>query len=359
VKLADFGIASLTGDPAITATGDMVVGSPSFMAPEQARAEGSGTATDLWGLGATLYFAVEGERPFDKGQAIATLHAVVSEPPRPAERAGPLAPLLSALLAKDPSDRPTVEQTRAMLDQGAEQVPAPDTLAVTAPAPATAPAQPPRPQPQPQPKRPADRGRSGRRGLAVAGVLAVVLLLAVGLAALVLRDDEPGEQAQNGGGGGAAAAPEEPQDAAEPEWSTYTDESTGYTVRYPAGWEVVPNSATAVDFEDPSSGTYLRIDHVSPPGDDPVAAWEDYEPSFASRYPDYERVRIEQADFKDLDGAIWEYTYAGQHAINHGFVTDDVGFALNFVTAEEDWESSQDLFEQLADSFELPDGADD
>src|SRR6266545_3066118 len=61
-KLTDFGTASLTGDPELTVTG-VVVGSPAFMAPEQIKGLEVGPATDLWALGATLYFAVEGEPP--------------------------------------------------------------------------------------------------------------------------------------------------------------------------------------------------------------------------------------------------------------------------------------------------------
>jgi eukaryotic-like serine/threonine-protein kinase len=113
-KLADFGIASLTGDPRLTTTG-LVIGSPAYMAPEQAKGEETGPPADLWALGATLYFAVEGEPPFDKGSAMATLAAVVNEAPQPMRRAGPLAPLLAALLAKDPQARPSGPKVRAWL----------------------------------------------------------------------------------------------------------------------------------------------------------------------------------------------------------------------------------------------------
>jgi eukaryotic-like serine/threonine-protein kinase len=113
-KLADFGIASLRGDPEVTATG-MVLGSPAYMAPEQASGEQSGPAADLWALGATMYFAVEGEPPFSKGGAIPTLTAVVHDQPRPMRRAGPLAPVIAALLVKSPEDRPTADELRVML----------------------------------------------------------------------------------------------------------------------------------------------------------------------------------------------------------------------------------------------------
>jgi eukaryotic-like serine/threonine-protein kinase len=113
-KLADFGIASLQGDPQLTSTG-LVIGSPAYMAPEQARGEESGPAVDFWALGATMFYAVEGEPPFDRGTSTATLAAVVNEPPRSPRRAGPLASLLTALLAKDPQARPSGPKVRAWL----------------------------------------------------------------------------------------------------------------------------------------------------------------------------------------------------------------------------------------------------
>jgi hypothetical protein len=116
VKLADFGVASLQGDPQLTATG-LVIGSPAYMAPEQAAGEPSGPPADFWALGATMFFAVEGEPPFDKPSSIATLAAVVNEDPRPMRRAGRLAPVIGALLAKDPAARPTGPRLRAELER--------------------------------------------------------------------------------------------------------------------------------------------------------------------------------------------------------------------------------------------------
>jgi eukaryotic-like serine/threonine-protein kinase len=115
VKLADFGVASLQGDPQLTSTG-LVIGSPAYMAPEQAKGEESGPPADFWALGATMFYAVEGEPPFDRGTSIATLAAVVNEPPRDLRRAGALAPLITALLAKDPGSRPSGPKVRAWLE---------------------------------------------------------------------------------------------------------------------------------------------------------------------------------------------------------------------------------------------------
>src|SRR6266536_5464847 len=130
-KLADFGIASLAGDPQLTSTG-LVLGSPAYMAPEQANGQLSGPPVDLWALGATMYFAVEGEPPFERGGAVPTLTAVVNDPPRPPRRAGRLQPLLLALLAKEPAERASAGQLRPQLERiaghGARRVTPPVVL---------------------------------------------------------------------------------------------------------------------------------------------------------------------------------------------------------------------------------------
>src|SRR6266508_1712829 len=116
VWLGDFGIAQLQGDPKLTASG-IIVGSPWYMAPEQASGGQIGPETDLWGLGATMYYAVEGEAPFERASSLATLAAVVNEPPRPPRHAGALALIIMSLLAKDPAARPALRQVRIRLAQ--------------------------------------------------------------------------------------------------------------------------------------------------------------------------------------------------------------------------------------------------
>ncbi|MFC9729181.1 serine/threonine-protein kinase [Streptomyces roseolus] len=105
VVLTDFGIAQVEGDPSITSTG-MLVGAPSYISPERARGHKPGPAADLWSLGGLLYAAVEGSPPYDKGSAIATLTAVMTEPVDPPKNAGPeLEQVIYGLLAKDPAQR--------------------------------------------------------------------------------------------------------------------------------------------------------------------------------------------------------------------------------------------------------------
>jgi serine/threonine protein kinase len=136
--LTDFGIATSTGDSSLTTQG-AIIGSPSYMAPERANGEEPQPPVDLWSLGATLYTAAEGRLAFDRGEPMATLLAVVSEPPAPMTAAGPLEPVLLHLLAKDPASRADVAEARRGLEAvlGGRTPPA---------APAAEPAPPPRPR---------------------------------------------------------------------------------------------------------------------------------------------------------------------------------------------------------------------
>jgi eukaryotic-like serine/threonine-protein kinase len=113
--LTDFGIARVKGDPKLTATG-LIVGSPAYMAPEQASGAAAGPEADLWRLGATLCYAVEGRPPFERDGQIAVLNAVVNEQPRATRRAGPLGPVIAALLSKDPDRRPDAAGLRGQLE---------------------------------------------------------------------------------------------------------------------------------------------------------------------------------------------------------------------------------------------------
>ena len=192
VKLADFGVAALRDETTQTAPG-AVIGSPSYMSPEQASGKPVGPASDMWGLGALLYFAVEGEPPFDAGSAIATATAVVHEPPRPQQHPGRLSEIIGALLTKDPDARPDAARVRAAL-QAVAGAPA-DTGAVAA-ATAAAPAAAAggdetvalRREARPAAAAWLDRLPPGARRAALAAALAVVVLLVLG-AALLLPGD--------------------------------------------------------------------------------------------------------------------------------------------------------------------------
>ncbi|WP_406400721.1 protein kinase [Streptomyces sp. NBC_00879] len=177
VVLTDFGIASMeaSGDDAVaklTQSGQLV-GSLDYLPPERAQGREPGPASDIWSLGMMLYAAVEGTSPFRRTSVWSTLSAIVTEPLPEPRRAGPLTPVLQALMAKEPENRPTAEQARGMLERVASggtvhlpsaaptptptPTPAPAPTvgpgAAAAPAPGFGPPLFPQPAPQPEPPR--------------------------------------------------------------------------------------------------------------------------------------------------------------------------------------------------------------
>lgn len=120
-KILDFGISKLQ-DAGATLTHGETIGTPHYMAPEQARGTAVDLRTDLYALGAIAYRALTGHQPFQGSETTAVLIAVLDEMPvRPSALAA-LHPdvddALAIALAKDPTDRfaSAAELTRAIRD---------------------------------------------------------------------------------------------------------------------------------------------------------------------------------------------------------------------------------------------------
>ncbi|HSK54044.1 MAG TPA: protein kinase [Jiangellales bacterium] len=386
--LADFGIATLEGDPALTSTG-MLVGSPSYMAPERARGQGPLPASDLWSLGATLFTAVQGRAPFERGSQLATLAAVVGEETPPAPAAGPLEPVLHALLAKDPGDRPEPDRLREMLEAvlrspeadrplGDRPMPAPVSDSTT-PIPVVV-----------QPDR--------RRVRPVLALLLATLVLAAGALAVTdaLRDgqgQEPGVSpgpADPGGEGESAdeaapedgAAPSPPDDGAAPsppddgapaeaepqeqgqqapaeslpDGYVLHEDPTGFRIGVPEGWERSTEGPRTY-FRDPESSRYLMVDQTTEPADDALVDWQANEQGVSQRLADYQRVSMERVEYRDYDAVDWEFTFAGDgdrvHVVNRNVRVDDgQAYAIYWSTSESRWADSFGVFETAVESFQ-------
>ncbi|TLF47435.1 serine/threonine protein kinase [Nonomuraea sp. KC401] len=139
VVLTDFGIATLETETQLTVTG--LAGTPAFIAPERLKGLPARRESDLWSLGATLYTAVEGRSPHERGMALATMHAVLTDEPDPMPHAGPLTEVISGLLVKEPVQRLTYEETQRLLRAAIAQASPPPTAQFPAAQPLEAPAQ--------------------------------------------------------------------------------------------------------------------------------------------------------------------------------------------------------------------------
>ncbi|MGY4394567.1 serine/threonine-protein kinase [Streptomyces virginiae] len=122
--LIDFGIARTVHDPRHTRTGT-VIGTPGFLAPEQATGTIAGAAADVFSLAAVLVYAATGRSPFlGQGEELdlpALLYRIVHDEPRLEGVPEPLRALLQDCLAKDPRQRPDPQEIAARLGDGPEQ----------------------------------------------------------------------------------------------------------------------------------------------------------------------------------------------------------------------------------------------
>ncbi|MFE5957864.1 bifunctional serine/threonine-protein kinase/ABC transporter substrate-binding protein [Streptomyces rubiginosohelvolus] len=193
-RLIDFGIARHEGATALTATG-AVIGTPGYLAPEQASAGPLGPPCDVFSLGCVLVYAATGRGPFGEGGGAGALFRTVHEEPDLTGVPPGLTPLIAACLAKDPAARPTASRVRdapaadreAAPDRSAPRDPRESLRAAPAPGEPPAEALPPIPGDAPLPSEapaPALTPWQSPAGLPV-------LIAERSAAALALPDPEP------------------------------------------------------------------------------------------------------------------------------------------------------------------------
>ena len=150
--LTDFGVATMRGATSGLTGTEMVIGTPEYMAPEQARGERATAASDVFSLGATLRFAATGEPPFGRGDGRVVLHRAAEGKVEPIPHSVPrdLRRRLEPMLDRRPERRPTAAAARGAAD---------DTGVLPRPTPA------PRPGARLSPvARPVGRAGGGRAG---------------------------------------------------------------------------------------------------------------------------------------------------------------------------------------------------
>ncbi|MFG2903549.1 serine/threonine-protein kinase [Kitasatospora sp. NPDC048286] len=472
VVLTDFGIASVEGDASVTSTG-MLVGAPSYISPERARGQKPGPPADLWSLGGTLYAMVEGRPPYDRGSALATLTAVMTEDLVAPVNAGPLLPVIEGLLAKDPAERLDASQTRSMLKRVVAEstsraesttehavplekpveVPEPaekekekepeqagdgrkrpvggllGTVRVGSRAQDGEPAEKPSEDPEPESIRPVTSAwtmgatqaagadpRTGRRRLAIATVI-VVLLLIAGVVA-VIRMVGNGDAGSGGGAtrsagatapvvagtepvasepapapaqptpapaqptgdpaavpdapvqsAGSPAAPAQPPAPAQPApaqpapagvpagYHEYKDPS-GFSVVLPDGLQPTGSDANRRIFKNAADGSQLRIEWTTSPGASAVADWQESEPNVRGQVSNYQRLNLAAITYRQWSNAAdWEWTNGTPktHSLNRGFVTGTpakYGYSIYWIVPDTEWAAQAPVRDVVFNSFQ-------
>ncbi|MFH8471340.1 serine/threonine-protein kinase [Streptomyces sp. NPDC018000] len=408
VLLTDFGIAAIEGDSTITRTGELV-GSIDYLAPERVRGGDPGPASDLWSLGATLYTAVEGRSPFRRTSPISTMQAVVTEEPPPPGRAGPLAPVITALLRKDPEDRPSaVEAERMLLDamEGREPraaqayVPTqrvPDealrTLGQdgTSGTGAAGTAQPSHPDGgaaagTSQPSHP-DAGsaagsvpppvtrRSRGRWHTTVLVIAAAALVGGGAGVAVMKYGERVQGAVERGGTGTheTGTPEKPGPSHSPKpsppakgvpagWHRVNDPE-GFSLIVPDGWERRADG-NQVDYTPDNGVHYIRIGvDPAPDFENPYMHMLSLEEQLSKRLPGYQRKTLHSNTYRDRQGSLWEFTWTEtkahpgpRHAIDQMYYGEAGGpeYALYMTGPASDWDTTREQFDTMLRGWRAP-----
>ncbi|MFG2984263.1 protein kinase [Streptomyces sp. NPDC048258] len=383
VLLTDFGIAAIEGDSSITRTGE-IVGSIDYLAPERVTGGTPGTASDLWSLGATLYTAVEARSPFRRTSPISSLQAVVNDEPPALRQAGPLGPVITALLRKDPGERPTAEDAERMLIEAMEgrapkaaQAYVP-TRAVTAQelAPAQERSQEAAPQgdvaptaPLPEPSATATDAPAKGRLKRAAAIALVAALLGGGGVFGVLKYTSDTEKA--GGSDKNASAPDQQgdddstssdeADAVPAGWTEVTD-PTGFTLFVPDGWKRQMDG-NQIDYTPDNGKHFIRIaTDPTPDYDNPYMHVLDLEKQVQKR-TDYKRQQLNQNTFRDtVRAARWDFTWtekgtqAGpRRAIEQMyFAPDGTEYAIYMSGPAADWDTTQQQFDIVLSGWEPP-----
>ncbi len=402
IVLADFGIAKSIDSPGLTTSG-VLVGSPPYIAPERARGDRAGTAADLWGLGASLYAAVEGRPPFQRGSVLASLTAVVADEPDTPTHAGPLGPVISGLLRKDPATRLGIDEAEQMLRRIPEEemlIPGmryrddgqPTARLVEAALPPAA----------------TRRGAPGRthRGLAALAAALAIIVIVAGIAFLAGRPHShqtasraglkapptglPPSSAASAAGAGSSAPAQSASSTPAPAQSAsstptpahaasstptptptgslpgasgpagyyrFTD-PTGFSIGVPSGWQI-SHVGHYVYIQDPAnSGIVLIIDQSDQPKPDPLADWQQQASARQHSYLGYRLIMLRAIRYPQAQKAAdWEFSYNRDgvvvQVLNRNILANaHHAYALYWSTPASEWDANYHFFQFFAATFQ-------
>jgi len=377
VVLADFGIAKAADSPALTISG-VLLGSPSYLAPERARGGRAGAAADMWALGASLFAAVEGHPPFERDGVLASLTAVVADELEPSPHAGPLWPVIEGLLLKDPAARLDAAEAEQML----HRIAAPDALSPTESDHAQEPDPAPQPDSAPEPDptlgdtavaRDRAPGRRRRFGVGLAALTAIAVIVA-GITMALSRPpghhaaprttppaSAPASQPASGGrasspSSAAPSATSSPSAAVPAGYHRFTN-STGFSIGVPRGWQI-SHDGHYVYIRDPAnSGIFLLIDQSDQPKANALADWRQQAANRQGTYPGYHLILLQSVRYPQAEQAAdWEFTYNRNgvtvQVLNRNILANARhAYALYWSTPASDWNAYYHYFQVFAATF--------
>ncbi|MFC8389576.1 protein kinase [Streptomyces sp. NPDC057238] len=408
VLLTDFGIAQIDGDTAITRTGE-VVGSVDYLAPERVRGHDPGPSSDLWALGATLYTAVEGRSPFRRTSPLTTMQAVVEEEADEPEHAGPLGPVISALLRKDPATRPDADRAEQLLAEAAEgrrpqaaqeyvptqavdaraplpyetrpeavpQYPQAGPTTGRQPYPQAGPTTGQQPYPQggpttaQQPYMPPAAPRRRVRGRVIALVVVLAAIIGGGTAVMLQQEDRGGTTA-----GPSPTPTPSPTETGKtesrgnlPEGWVRRSDPWGFSIVLPGDdWEraVFDEETRQVDYTPDGGKHFVRIAiDDSPDFDDPYEHLRDLDRQIGQRLVGYQRIGLDRRVYRDRQSARLEYTWTAlakdtdfpgpRRAVDQMYLSrDGVEYAVYMSGPAEDWATTSAQFETVLKGWREP-----
>ncbi|MFC8424840.1 protein kinase [Streptomyces sp. NPDC057236] len=406
VLLTDFGIAQIDGDAAITRTGE-VVGSVDYLAPERVRGHDPGPSSDLWALGATLYTAVEGRSPFRRTSPLTTMQAVVEEEADEPEHAGPLGPVISALLRKDPATRPDADRAEQLLAEAAEgrrpqaaqeyvptravdaraplpyetrpdavpQYPQAGPAAAQQPYPQAGPATDRQPYPQggptaaQQPYTPSTAPRRRVRGRVIALVVALAAIIGGGTAVMLQQGDRDGTTSGPSPTPGPTRTGSTESRGNLPEGWVRRSDPWGFSIVLPGeDWkrEVFDEETRQVDYTPDGGKHFIRIAiDDSSDFDDPYEHLRDLDRQIGQRLVGYQRIGLDRRVYRDRESGRLEYTWTAlakdtdfpgpRRAVDQMYLSrDGVEYAIYMSGPAEDWATTGGQFETVLKGWREP-----
>jgi eukaryotic-like serine/threonine-protein kinase len=384
--LTDFGVARIPAESNLTTPG-MVLGSPHFISPERAVGGKFGPPSDLFSLGVSLFTAVEGRPPFDRGDPFETMRAVVEEPPARPVRAGALAPVLYGLLEKDPARRWDVTRARQMLrellagplaNNAAHHVTDPYAVVPPAPAPAVPAAaptgqiggramlapgelptdrRPPALEPPPPAHAKTDTLLARFQRLPVrlrvgvaAGLAVVVLAATLGAASLFGGSSAPPAGATKSS---APTGPPFPVQA-------FTDGTRGFGLEVPAGWTKV-SGGSYFDFIDPSDRSRalrVNVEKAGGTADDFIKAVAREQQRSSSKCPaPFTEIAERDVQLAGRPAAELEYTCGDgttlQHVLWRATVLGGWAYEFRLMVADSRFADSRAIYDHAVESYHL------